>query len=236
MTAFLRNFTITDTCRLHAQKFHHARRRALVGHQQLMWMMHAYGDNRLRLAASHGNGRRLGSPAQIRCAQGGMGGAMATQANALCEIFARNLGGQHRLLHLPEGISAQAAEEIARIAQVREALELLRHADVLFYGIARAHELSHVRGLGALEREALDKTGAVGEALGFYFNSQGAVVSNRASLVLRAADIGRRMKAAAIAVGHSKAEAIISICMHHPHKLLVTDEGAALRMMELLRM
>jgi prolipoprotein diacylglyceryltransferase len=41
--------------------------------------------------------------------------------------------------------------------------------------------------------------------------------------------------AAAVAVGRSKAEAIVSVCMHHPHRLLVTDEGAALRMMEILR-
>lgn len=168
-------------------------------------------------------------------AQGGMGGMMETQANMLAEIFARNLGGQHRLLHLPEGISAQAAEELCRIPQVREAMELLRHADVLLYGIARAQELSRARGFGALEREALEKTGAVAEALGFYFNAQGAMVNNRASIALRAADLGRRTKTAAIAVGHSKAEAIIAVCMHHPHKLLVTDEGAAARMMELLR-
>lgn len=168
-------------------------------------------------------------------AQGGMGGAMETQANMLAQVFAGNLGGQHRLLHLPEGISAQAAEELCRIPQVREALELLRHADVLLYGIARAQEFSRARGYGTMEREALEKTGAVAEALGFYFNSQGAVVSNRASIALRAADLGRRTKTAAIAVGHSKAEAIIAVCMHHPHKLLVTDEGAAARMMELLR-
>ena len=35
--------------------------------------------------------------------------------------------------------------------------------------------------------------------------------------------------------GAGKAEAIIAVCMHHPHKLLVTDEGAAMRMLELLR-
>ena len=43
------------------------------------------------------------------------------------------------------------------------------------------------------------------------------------------------IKAAAVAVGAQKAAAIIAVCMHHPHRLLVTDEGAALRMMELLR-
>lgn len=168
-------------------------------------------------------------------AQGGMGGAMAVQANTVAETLAKQLGGQHRLMHLPEGISAQAAEELSRLAPVREALELLRHADVLLYGIARAQEFSRQRGLGMTEREAIEKTGAVAEALGFYFNSQGAVVSNRAAIVLRAADLGRRMKTAAIAVGHSKAEAIIAVCQHHPHRLLVTDEGAALRMMEILR-
>ncbi|MBQ8618275.1 MAG: hypothetical protein IJ418_12330 [Clostridia bacterium] len=168
-------------------------------------------------------------------AQGGMGGAMDIQANVLAEIFARNLGGEHRLLHLPEGISAQAAQELCAIAQIRETMELLRHADVLLYGISHAQELSRERGFGAVEREALDKTGAIAEALGFYFNAQGAMVSNRSAIALRAADLGRRTKTAAVAVGARKAEAIVSVCMHHPHKLLVTDEGAALRIMELLR-
>jgi len=27
----------------------------------------------------------------------------------------------------------------------------------------------------------------------------------------------------------------LAVCAHHPHKLLVVDEGAALRMLELLR-
>lgn len=168
-------------------------------------------------------------------AQGGMGGAMDAQANVIAEGFARHLGGQFRLLHLPEGIGAQAAQELCVLAQVREALELLRHADVLLYGISQAQELSRERGFGPAEREALEKTGAVAETLGFYFNSQGAVVSNRSAIALRAADLGRRIKTAAVAVGSRKAEAIIAVCMHHPHKLLITDEGAALRMMELLR-
>ena len=168
-------------------------------------------------------------------AQGGMGGTMDTQANALAEIFARQLGGQHRLLHLPEGISAQAAQELCAIAQVRETLELLNNADVLLYGVSHAQSLSQERGFGTMEREALEKTGAIAEALGFYFNAQGAMVSNRSAIALRAADLGRRVKTAAVAVGARKAEAIISVCMHHPHRLLVTDEGAALRMLELLR-
>jgi len=168
-------------------------------------------------------------------AQGGMNTEMDIQANTLAQLFAKRLGAQHRLLHLPEGISEQAAQELCSIAQIREALELLRNADVLLYGISRTQDLEKSHGFGPGEREALDNTGAMAEALGFYFNSQGAVVSNRSSIALRGADLGRRIKTAAIAVGSGRAEAIIAVCMHHPHRLLVTDEGAAQRMMEILR-
>ena len=168
-------------------------------------------------------------------AQGAMAGAVEMQANMVSQIFARNLGGQYRLLNLPEGISAQAAQELCAIAQVREALELLRHADVLLYGISRVQDLADERGVGTVERELMEKTGAVAETLGFCFNAQGAMVNNRAAIALRAADLGRRIQTAAVAAGSGKAEAIIAVCMHHPHRLLVTDEGAAARMMDLLR-
>ena len=171
----------------------------------------------------------------VVAAQGGTGGSVAFQANALAEIFARQLGGQCRLLHVPEGISAQMLEDLSRIGQVREALELLRHADVLLYGVSRAQELARRRGIGLNEREALERSGAAAELLGLYIDQHGAVVGGRGALGLRAQEMGKGVKTAAVACGHSKAEAIISVCMHHPHRLLVTDEGAALRMMELLR-
>ena len=168
-------------------------------------------------------------------AQGGMAAPMGVQANTLAEAFAARLGGQYRLIHLPEGMSAAAAEEICRLPQVREGLELVRHADVLLYGIGRAGEAARRRALGAGEREALTRQGAAGEALGFYFSAEGAVIGSRSTLALRAQELGRASDTAAVAAGRSKAEAIIAVCMHHPHRLLVTDEGAASRMMELLR-
>jgi len=171
----------------------------------------------------------------VVAAQGGTGGSVACQADTLAEAFAKRLGGQSRLLHLPEGVSAQMMDELSRIPQVREALELLRHADVLLYGVSRAQELARRRGLSLGEREQLEKSGACAEALGLYFDRQGAVVGGRGALGLRAQDMGVRIKTAAVACGHSKAEAVMAVCLHHPHRLLVTDEGAAARMLEILR-
>ena len=168
-------------------------------------------------------------------AQGGMGTGVRTQANTQAELLARKLGGCHRLLHLPDGLTPDAADRLARLPQVREVLELLRSADVLLYGIGRAQDIAARRGVGPAEREALFREGAVAEALGFYFGAQGRVIGGGRSLALDVQSLGRSSRAAAVAAGSSKAEAVIAVCAHHPHSLLVTDEGAAQRMMELLR-
>ena len=179
----------------------------------------------------------LAAPIEVTVvpAQGGTGGSVHTQANALAEAFAARLGGQLRLLHLPDGISPAAAAELARLPQLREALELLSAAVVVLYGIERAQQSAASRGLGAQEREMLARQGAAGEALGLYFDAQGGVVGGRCVPALSALALGHSVQAAAVAVGRSRAEAIVSVCLHHPHRLLVTDEGAALRMLELLR-
>lgn len=171
----------------------------------------------------------------VVAAQGGNRSDMALQADTLAEVFGHKLGGQSRMLHLPEGVSPQMIEELVRLPQVREAMELVRHADVLLYGIGCTQELTYRQALNMHEIELLEKNGATGEALGLYFDIHGGVAGGRGALGLRAQDMGTRIQTAAIACGRSKAEAIMAVCLHHPHKLLVTDEGAALRMMELLR-
>lgn len=168
-------------------------------------------------------------------AQGGMGGSVRIQANTVAERFAARLGGQNRMLYLPEGISASAAEELVRLTQVREVLEYVRNADLVFYGIDGALGAALQRGVSPAERESLLRSGAIGEAVGFYLNAEGTIIGSKAAHALNMKELGGRTKAAAVSVGHSRAEAIIAVCMHHEHALLVTDEGAAHRMMELLR-
>jgi len=167
-------------------------------------------------------------------ANGGGNGSVSTQANTLAEVFGARLGGSYRLLHLPDGLSAAAAEELAALPMVREALELLAHADVLIYGVAQAREQVKKRSVSLLQRELLLQRGAVGEALGFYFDVQGQVVGG-GSPALSAQRLGSANKTALLAGGRSKAEAIVGVCRHHPHRLLVTDEGAAQEILDLLR-
>ena len=62
------------------------------------------------------------------------------------------------------------------------------------------------------------------------------MVGKSGSLALQAQELGRKNRAAIVAAGASKADAILAVCAHHPHKLLVTDEGAAQRMAERLKL
>lgn len=168
-------------------------------------------------------------------AQGGGSGAMAVQANAVAEEFAGRLGGQYRLLHLPEGIPQQAVNELSRVPQVREALELLRHADVLIYSVSSMTEQAGAQRLCVPDCGMPEKSGAVAEALGVCFDASGRIVGGSAALVQRLCEPGRRVQGVVAAVGACRAEAIISVCAHRGHRLLVTDEGAASRILELLR-
>ena len=169
-------------------------------------------------------------------AQGGNGGSVALQADTLAEMFGKKLGGQSRMLHLPDGIPPQLIEELVCLPQVRETMELVRHAEVLIYGISRAQEVAHRLEMNAQAHERLEMGGAAAEVLGLYFDMKGSAVGGHGALGLKEQELGTRIKTAAIACGRSKAEAIVSVCLHHPHKLLVTDEGAAMRIMELLRL
>jgi len=168
-------------------------------------------------------------------AGGGYGnGGLQTQANVLAELLAGKLGGQCRLLHLPDGLPAAAMEALCAMPQVRESLELLAHADVAIESACSAEEAFERRGLNPAEREALVCRGAVGEALGFYFDAQGQVVGG-SSPALREEQLGRETQTVLLCAGADYAQAALCVCMHHPHKLMVIDESAALQIVDLLR-
>lgn len=163
----------------------------------------------------------------------GMSGGVRTQANTVAETMAARLGGRCRLLYLPEGISAQAAAELSELPQVREALELLRHADVLLYSVGCAQEVTARRAVSPVQRDMLLAGGAAGEALGFYFNVYGRLIGGTSPAV-NPETLGRANACALLGGGASKAAAIAGVCRHHPHKLLVIDEGAGARLEELV--
>ncbi|MBQ2952536.1 MAG: hypothetical protein IJE07_03175 [Clostridia bacterium] len=168
-------------------------------------------------------------------ARGGLGRAdVTTQANTLAAEIAGRLGGSHRLIHLPDHMDEAAKQEMLRLSDVREVIELIQRADVILHGIGCAEENIRDTKLSPSQARKLLADGAVGEAFGSYFDREGRCLLESSSIGVDLARLSSSSRMIAVACGKRKAEAILAVLRHDRHALLVTDEGAAREMLRLI--
>ncbi len=167
-------------------------------------------------------------------ARGGLGEGVEIQASTIAATLARRLGGQYRLLHVPDNLSHEAMQSLVREPGIAEVLELIKEADLLIHGIGGAAEMARRRRATDEEIQALLAAGAMGEAFGFFFDRSGEIVHSVASVGLGLQDFSHIPHRIAVAGGSQKAEAIWAVLKGGASHVLVTDEGAARRMDALL--
>lgn len=167
-------------------------------------------------------------------ARGGIGRSVELQANTLAEEIAGRLGGHYRLIHLPDHMDAAAMQEMLKMPEVHEAMELLERADVILHGIGIAGETMKERNMSRTVQAELQLRGAEGESFGAYYDLDGNCLMESSSVGVDLARLKRTCRMVASAAGSSKAGAIISVLRHTPHALLVTDQGAAEKMLNIL--
>ena len=182
--------------------------------------------------------RSLQSPTPLNVmvvpARGGLGRSVELQANTLAEEIAGRLGGHYRLIHVPDTMDSSAMHELMKLPEVREAMELLERADVILHGIGTAPEMMKQRRLPHTVQTKLIQEGARGESFGAYYDLEGRCLKEATGVGVDLARLKPTCRMVAAAAGASKAEAIIAILRHSPHALLVTDQGAAERMLGIL--
>lgn len=167
-------------------------------------------------------------------ARGGVGSAVETQANAVAAEIARRIGGHHRVMHVPDSLDAAALQEMMKLPEVKETLELLQRADLVVHGVGRADSMAQRRHLSVEALELLKKQRAVGEAFGDFFNIEGKTVLQTSTVSLGIGKAYKESKMVAVAAGERKAEAIIAASRHEAHDSLITDEAAAQKIVSLL--
>lgn len=182
--------------------------------------------------------RYLQSPAPLNVmvvpARGGLGRSVELQANTLAEEIAVKLGGHYRLIHLPDHLDPAAMQEMLKIPEVSEAMELLERADVILHGIGTAAEMMREHRMPRETQIRLTAAGVKGESFGAYYDLAGNCLLESASVGVDLARLKPTCRMIAAAAGASKAEAIVAILRHTRHSLLVTDQGAAQRILALL--
>lgn len=167
-------------------------------------------------------------------ARGGIGRNVAHQANTLAAEFGKKLGGQYRLMHLPDQMDAYAMQEMIRLPEVKETMDLLQKADVILHGVGRADEMAQSRNLPQKVLEQLAEKNAVAESFGYYFDPQGKFLYAASTIGVDLSRLNPKCQMIAVAAGTKKAKALLAVLRHYEHEMLITDEGAAKRMLDLL--
>jgi central glycolytic genes regulator len=168
-------------------------------------------------------------------ARGGIGRNVEYQSNVIASIFAKKLGGQYRLLHIPDQLRAESMETLMNEPDIRSVIENLKNADILIYGIGRARDMMQRRNLPASLQQELENMGAAAEAFGYFFNTKGEIVYACNSIWLNMDNLKRIPKVIGVAGGRQKAQAIVAVLTHWKNGVFVTDEGAAREIIRLVK-
>lgn len=168
-------------------------------------------------------------------ARGGIGKNVKTQANILSAKLAEKLSGTYRLLHAPDNLSDNALKAIIKEKDIQDVLKSISNANILMYGIGKASKMAKRRGLPQDIISKILADGAVGEAFGCYFDRHGKVVYSTSSIGIVNEEIDKISILIAVAGGSSKAEAILAIVRNNHNGTLVTDEGAARKIVEFIK-
>lgn len=173
--------------------------------------------------------------ATILPARGSMGNHVEFQANYIAANIAAKTDSSYRMIHLPEGISESALHLLFQSdTQAKENIAMTHKAQLVLFGIGRADRQARKRGLTTLQREALKNLGACGESLGCYCSLEGKILYGTNNIGISLRDIKQHPHVIAVAGGASKAEAILAVMRTCRTGTLVTDEGAAEKILKLI--
>lgn len=167
--------------------------------------------------------------------RGGLGRNVEIQANTLVAKLAEKLCADYKMLQLLESVDYAEIVAILNEDSIKEVQESISKTDVLVYGIGKADEMARRRGLHEEKIAELKKLGAVGEAFGCYFDSKGKIIFSTSTAGIKSEDTKRIKYRMSIAGGSSKAEAIIGVHRYNNNSILITDEGAAKNIINIIK-
>ena len=184
------------------------------------------GGRTLREVANRARDLKL-SHIMVVPARGSLGKIPMYQANTVAALMAEGFKAKYNLLAVPDVVDEKTLKLLLKNEEVREVYDLVRHIDILVFGIGRADVMSEKRSLSKEKRDEIINLGAVGEAFGHYFDIEGKEIYSQESFGISKEEFLKIKDVVAVAGGCDKAEAIMSIAKLRSNMVLVTDEGLA---------
>lgn len=204
--------------------------------QQLLkpGMILAVGGGSTMSEVAHGMANAPSVDVLVVPARGGMGSSIDYQANTVAAEIAARTSGRHRAVHMPDTLDQRTLQELMRLPEIQETVELLKKSDLVLHGVGRADEMAIKRGLTEETIALLREKKAVGETFGGFFDFTGQTVWQTNTITVRVGQLRPECRIIVAAAGEGKAEAIIGVLRHEQHDTLITDEAAALRIEKML--
>lgn len=166
-------------------------------------------------------------------ARGGIGEDIGLQANVIAASFAEACGGKYRSFYYPDSLSEETHKAFSNEPSVKKMIQLYDEVDCVIHGIGEALTMANLRESSEEEKALLEKTGAKGEAFGYYFDRTGKAVHRIRTIGIQTEQLTRVPLIYAVAGGKSKAEAILAYLSTAPKQtVLITDEAAAEEMLK----
>lgn len=167
-------------------------------------------------------------------ARGGLGKEVEIQANSIAATVGKKLGAQYRLLHVPDNIGKDTLSSIIQEPEIKITLQYMQKIDVLVFGIGKAEEMARRRKMDDDEIGIVLSKDGVAEAFGYYFNKNGEIIHETSTVGITLQSFKDIKSTIGIAGGSKKAQAIMSISKIKKDLVLITDEAAAHKILELI--
>lgn len=168
-------------------------------------------------------------------ARGGLGSELETQANAIAAKIGKKLGGTYKLLNVPDTLEEEALDIIIKNDEIKASIDLINSINLLVFGIGRADTMAHRRKLSDERINHILGKGSVAEAFGHYFDIQGKEVWEYKTIGLSLNKFKEIETVIGVAGGAEKAEAIMAISSLTKDIVIVTDESAGKRILEIIQ-
>lgn len=161
-------------------------------------------------------------------ARGGIGETISLQANSVAAMMAKNTGGGHRVLYVPEQVSKPTYDLLIEEPAILDVLKLIESSNCVLHSIGRAIYMAKRRHMTEQEILELRNMGAVAESFGYFFNEEGEIVYKVPRIGIQLKQLEKIPTILAIASGKRKAKAVKAYMKNAPKQtLLITDEACA---------
>ena len=166
-------------------------------------------------------------------ARGGLSEELEIQANTIAANLAEKLNSPYKLLHIPDNLDEQELNVLKNNRLINDVLQDIKRTNLLVFGLGNAKEMAIRRNAANYVFERIESENLVAEAFGYFFDLKGNVKMQTNSVGITLENFKTMENTVGVAAGRSKAEAIYAISKFNNNFILVTDEAAATRILEL---